>query len=462
MGITGVAFLVVFIVGLGLCVFRGPVFGLYTYVAVFYLDPPSRWWGAHLPDVRWSLVAAVVTLLCVLVRKRNPAREPFLSHALTWIFILYVAWMWVQTPFVVSKEHLTGAILFTKYLVLLYIIYEIVDSQERVRDFLLAHVAGCFYLGWLALSMTQGGRLEGVGGPGIDDANTMSMHFGTGLVVGATLLMTERTNWRAWCTLVAMPFILNGIILGNSRGATVGLLAGGLALFWMKPTAYRKQFVIFGVLGVVLLLSLAHNEFWDRLSTLQAVRGDQEELDFSAKSRVAIVAAQWQMFLDHPFGAGHAGTEALSRQYLGAEYLATRDGDAPEDAARSSHNTFMSVLVDQGIPGVLLLAALLFWAWRAIRVATRKGQSDPRPWGYAAAVGAALVVAVVAGQFSPYLKAEVQYWCLGLLMTLAAAARASRAADAPKPTRAPVDLITVGAAASTRGLERGRFHAADR
>jgi hypothetical protein len=414
--LTSILFLLAFAAGLSLCIFRGPVWGLYVYLAVFYLDPPSRWWGQSLPDLRWSLLAALITLICVFLQKRNSPRAPFAAHALTWIFAFYVIWMWVQTPFVVSVEHLDGAILFTKYLVLLYIIYEIVDTPEKVRDFLLAHIAGCLYLGWLAFSATGGGRLEGVGGPGIDDANTMSMHFGTAVAAGAMLLMTER-GWRFWFVLVAMPFMLNGIILGNSRGAVLGLLAGGLMLFRLRPAAYRKQFLVFGALGGVLLLYLAHDAFWDRLFSLSAVTGAEQELDFSASSRVDILAAQWRMFLDHPFGAGHGGTETLSTKYLSAEYMAVETG------TRSSHNTFMSVVVDQGVPGICLLLALLFWVWRTVRFAARKGQTDSRAWGYSAAVAGALAVAVVAGQFSPYLKAEVQYWCLGLLMTLASLAK---------------------------------------
>ena len=51
---TAIIFLLLFAGGLGLCLFRHPIYGLYTYVAVFYLHPPSRWWAAALPDLRWS------------------------------------------------------------------------------------------------------------------------------------------------------------------------------------------------------------------------------------------------------------------------------------------------------------------------------------------------------------------------------------------------------------------------
>ena len=45
---------------------RHPIYGLMTYVAVFFLHPPSRWWGQGLLSYgRWAVMAAFVTLLAV-------------------------------------------------------------------------------------------------------------------------------------------------------------------------------------------------------------------------------------------------------------------------------------------------------------------------------------------------------------------------------------------------------------
>jgi hypothetical protein len=413
---------------------------------VFYLHPPSRWWGAFLPDLRWSLLAATVTLICVFAQrsKRESARAPFFSSGLVWAFALYVLWMWIQLTFVDNSDHLQGTILFTKYFVLIYLIYEIVDSPERVRNFLVAHVLGCFYLAWLAYEAVNSGRLEGVGGPGIDDSNTMSMHLGTGVAVGAILLLTERGTWRFWTTLVAMPFLLNGIMQGSSRGAFLGLVAGGLCLFWLKPAAYRKQFVVFGILGVLLFAYLANDVFLSRISSLGAVTDDSAELDFSAASRLVIIAAEWQMFLDYPLGVGHNGTATLSAQYLPREYLTySADGTL----ARSSHNMLTSVLVDQGIVGAILVIVVLVWAWRSAGAVTRRSGREARTWAYGAAISAALMVVVVAGQFAPYLKAEVQYWLLGLLLCMR---------NLPAPSTAPQTVEASPPQGRPAAFARGR------
>lgn len=433
MALTSLAFLAAFFGGLGLSIFRGPIWGLYTYLAVFYLHPPSRWWGTFLPDLRWSLLAAVVTLACVFWhRKPNPERKPFFSNGIAWIFALYVLWMWVQILFVPSDDHLDGVVLFTKYFVLLYLIYAIIDTPEKVRNFLLAHVVGCFYLAWLAYTAEGAGRLEGVGGPGIDDSNTMSTHFGTGIVVAAALLLTEK-RWRYWLPVIALPFLLNGMMQGGSRGAFVGLVAGGLTLFWLKPPAFRKRFMLYAALGGVCfaMLALPNELFMGRITSLRAVTAEDEQLDFSAQSRLVIIKAEWEMFWDYPLGVGHAGTAFLSPRYLAPEYLTW---SANGIAARSSHNIFMQVIVDQGIPGMVLLAALLVCCVRNVRAVTkRSGGQDPVAWTYGAAIAAGLVVVVVAGQFAPYLKAEVQYWLLALLMCMRALKDAQLATEKVEP-----------------------------
>ena len=67
MSLTGIGFLAVY--GLGLLLsFKHPLFGLFSYMWAFYNDPVARWWGEGLPDLRWSLVSAVVTTVAVLLR----------------------------------------------------------------------------------------------------------------------------------------------------------------------------------------------------------------------------------------------------------------------------------------------------------------------------------------------------------------------------------------------------------
>lgn len=400
-----------------------PVYGLYTYVAVFYLHPPSRWWGGAIPDLRWSLSAAAVTFIALYLhrQKLQPERN-FHQSTVIRLFLLYVVWMWLQWPWVASPTHGDGVVLFTKYAILMYLIYKLIDNERDFYGFCLVHVLGCAYFGWLVYIAPPGGRLEGVGGPGVDDANSLAMHLSTGLMF-ASFMMLASKGWIRWVILGAIPFILNGIIQTQTRGAIVGLFLGALVTVYLKPRKYARTYYALAGLGVLAFLFAANEVFLDRMQTLTAATTDEVEWDNSAASRVAIVKAQLRMFADNPMGVGHQGTAFLSRQYLDERWLAYDSGD------RASHNTIMSVLVDQGIPGILLISILIITAWKMlVRMKRMDVLGLPDQLGlYRTMIGGSLVTILGAGMFAQNLKAEVWIWNLVLLVVLYEISRASAA-----------------------------------
>jgi O-antigen ligase len=87
---------------------------------------------------------------------------------------------------------------------------------------------------------------------------------------------------------------------------------------------------------------------------------------------------------------------------------------------RAAHNTFMQVLVEQGIIGALLYMLLSVWVLRQLwqlKQMDKQGLS-PQLSLYRAGVGCALTSAYIAGMFSGFLKAEVNIWLLALLAAL--------------------------------------------
>lgn len=421
MSITGFIFMLAFLGALALALIRRPVYGLYAYVIVFYVHPPSRWWGAFLPDLRWSLLAAAVTLIAVWRLPADKSRQSWLSTTPARILVAYTVWLWIQFLWALNVEaQREVSILFTKYVVLFYLIYRLVDTPAEVRRFMFVHIAGCFYLGILAFTSDVSGRLEGVGGPGIDEANTLAMQLATGAMIGAMVILAER-GWLQWFCIAAMAFVLNGIVLSGSRGAFLGILCAGLVMFFLKPAVYKRLFYVFAVLGVVLFLSLAPRLFWERMGTITAAVDDTAEMDTSAESRLVLIDAQWKMAARYPLGAGHRGTEVLSTQYLDEKYLANTPVSAG-DRARSSHNTFMTALVEQGVPGAIMYLMLWIWCVRALRQLKRHASQH---WPTAtiaqiAGLGGALTVIFVTGIFVDYLKMEIQTWLLAILASLTA------------------------------------------
>ena len=414
MSLTALAFLLMFGAGCSAAIFLRPIYGLYLYIAVFYLDPPSRWWSSGLPPMRWSLLAAAVTLLAMFIHRDSIKRDgSWIQSGIGKILIIYTVWMWIQWPWVLSPLQLEGTILYTKYCVLFYLMYQLIDTEETFQQFCLVHVLGCAYLGWLIYLAPDAGRLESVGGSGIGNANTLGMHIGTGLIMGGFLLFTLQ-GWARWLVIGVMPLIVNGIFQTETRGAFVGLFVAGLVAIYLKPKKIRKKFYALAILGVVGALSFVNEALLTRLSTMQAAVDESAEWDNSALSRVATAKAQLEMFFDHPLGVGHQGTAILSTEYIAEEWL------DPGVNARASHNTVLTVLVDQGLPGIILFIILAFLIVRILRRLKALDRSGLpfRLAVFRAMIGAVLASIITAGMFAQYFKAEVLIWALILLAIL--------------------------------------------
>ena len=413
MTVTGLVFLLCFFGGLGWALVRNPVFGLYTYVAVFYLNPPSRWWGQFLPDLRWSMLAAAVTIVAALRYRSDVQQASWISNTPAKLLIAYTIWLWIQTPWALdSVQHNEAAWMFTKYLAVSYVVYHLVDTPQKAKSLLLVHLAGCLYLGLLAYGSNVSGRLDGVGGPGIDDSNTLGMQMSTGLVAAAMLMLVDRRWWWAFCGVAAV-FAANTLVLTGSRGAFVALVAGGLVLTYLHPKAYHKKFVVYASIAILGFGALASQQFWERMNTLNAVVDKDQELESSAESRIVMAKAQLQMAAKYPFGNGHRGSEVLSAQYLDKKWLSS-------DGGRSSHNTFLTALVEQGIPGAILYLGFVVWGWRSIRRLRQMSRIAELETltAYGAVAAAGLTVVLVAGIFEDLLKTEVQIWLAALLCSI--------------------------------------------
>lgn len=437
MTLTAVAFVLSYLGGLILAFIRNPRWGLFTYLGAFYLHPPYRWWGAALPEFRWSLVAAIITALSMSSGKISPHATPWASHAITKIVIIYVAYMWIQVAWA-NPRHMEGLILMTKYVVMFYVIYRLITDEQGLVVFALAHVAGCFYFGLLAMQASDSGRLEYVGGPGANDANTLGMHMTTGLIFAGSLILSQR-GWRRWAVLAAVPVLANCVVQTESRGAFLGAAVGGVVYYLMAPKIHRKYFAMLGVLGVAVLLAQAPNSFWERMGTIKTAQ-DEFKIDHSAESRVVLAKAQLQMFLDHPLGLGFDTTSHLSRNYLDVEWLTALPGvDVATHGVRGSHNTVLTVVVDQGIPGITLLVIGLFCvAGMMIRLKRLDSRGPNATLALMnAAICGSLVAVAVSGMFTNYLKAEVQLWLIALLVASVEIVRRTERVSAIERQRRP-------------------------
>jgi hypothetical protein len=429
MSLTTVAFLLAFMAGLVTAFSRHPIFGLMTYVGVFYLHPPSRWWGQALPDPGWAMIAAAVTMLAVIVHKnRNKVSlAPLFREKIVIGLIMFLVWILIQSTWALDQAfHSEFVALIFKYILLIVMMYICIDSEKHMRYFLWAHVMGCFYLGWIAFTSYGGGRFEGFGGPGIGDANTGGFQIVTGILTGAALFISGK-KWDRIALFGLMPIIVNGLITTISRSGFLAAAVGGLVFNFFAPKQSRKLVRIVSVLGLVLFGLLTNDVYWTRMESLKQA-GEQVEGVDTGTSRLVIINAQWQMFQKWPMGCGHRCTATLSSQYMDDVYLT----GPPGNRSRSSHNTFMSLLVEQGVIGALMYFALAIWtAFKVFSVARVVRKTEGLLSSYFPAIAGVVVITIVGDLFVDYLKLEVRIWFIALLLIVERMARAEISAAKP-------------------------------
>jgi hypothetical protein len=218
MSISLLLFCLILIAGLLLTLFKNPKYGLYTYLLVFYGFPPARWWGKGLPDIRWSLIVSVITLVAMMIHSSTVSKRNWLSYFPAKMLVTYAVWMSVQFIWITHVDtHTKGLTLLIKYIILYYMIYKLLNTEKDLIQFIMAHILGCFYFGMLAKEGAGAGRLEGIGGPGVSDANTFGMHQATGLIMASVFLLYSNRKIVA-VSLLSVPFILNAVVLTQSRG----------------------------------------------------------------------------------------------------------------------------------------------------------------------------------------------------------------------------------------------------
>jgi hypothetical protein len=333
------------------------------------------------------------------------------------LLIVFAAYMWLETFWAVNAEYaLDGAILFSKYVALFWMVSRLVRDEQGIEYFSLAHVYGCLMWGYIAWTTDVRGRFEVPQGPGVDDSNMLGFHLATGLAF-AGMMFIGLSGTRRWLAFAAIPLILNAVILTASRSAMIGLVAGGLGCLLFGPAKYRVRLAGAGVLGIVLVLLLAQDDiFWQRAATIPGVSDEERPLDDAAVARIEAIKGEWKMFLDYPMGAGHRGNEVLSPQYINAAVL-TGEG------FRSAHTTVMAALVDHGIPGILIYLSLQLWALKKLLRLRRLARSGSSRIGiYTGAIAGGFFAYTVCGLFLNLIKAEVFIWMLGLIVAVERAA----------------------------------------
>lgn len=385
------------------------------YLLTFFAAPDLWWWGRDLPDLRFALVAGVILLVSSGMhasgaenRRVSPSHWAAAAMGVNALFVHFALAVQPNSSMRVLAELL-------KFLLLFCLMTMAIRDRRDFRAVITAMALGSAYIGFEILVNQRGtfsaGRLEGVGAPGANTANSLADLMLVVLPLVGALLVASPV-WQKLVAVLSAPLTLNVILLCNSRGAFLGLIAAAGCFPLLSRGRTRKRAVQTLLLGAVALyLMLGDPRILERFTTTFA---GSEERDQSAASRLEFWKAGVTMLGDYPFGAGGGAFKFA----IGGRYLRELSGIEEE---RSLHNGYLTEATSWGVQGLALQLWLLGAAtWGAYRASTRcrvAGDAD------AALVGICVVVSGVSllihSMFGTFLGNEWGYWVAALLVRYA-------------------------------------------
>ncbi len=160
-----------------------------------------------------------------------------------------------------------------------------------------------------------------------------------------------------------------GVVLSFSRGGAVAL--GLLAIALVVLRLVRPRFVIVMLLALGLIL-VAFPQYTNRLTSLAAVSGLGEgstasAVDNSLLSRATETLAAALVIVDHPvIGVGPGMFPFYYEDYAEVVGILIRN-----DAERESHNLYLGLGAELGLPGLLVFLVIAYQTVRMILAARR-------------------------------------------------------------------------------------------
>lgn len=426
---------------------------LCLYLILLFLRPHE-----YIPSLTNLRLPLVVACLCVashvlesLHRARRLVQLSPASKSLLWLSL----WMLLALPFAFWKggafETITNQ--WLKLLVLFVLLSSGLTSLGQLRRLLWVCTASVMLVSLLAIAeyspadpSETATRLSAQVGGLYSGANYFSLTIVTLLPFATFLFLSDPGWWARWLAGGAAGVLAAANILTQSRAGTLGFLL--ILVVWgvqaTRGELRRATSLVVLLLGLFVFVTQAPGSYWRRISTL-VEDPPPEELATSAYLRAAVDSEQERsellkkgvlLTLENPvFGVG-AGNfdDASARRWntgTGRDWLA-------------SHNTYLQISAELGLPGLALYLLVLGRLFASIRHVRRFVLASPSPDRsallLAEVLGTMLLVYVFMSLFASVAYDPYFFLVAGLIEAL-------RHQVLPPPQVAPLHLVRTPARA---------------
>jgi O-antigen ligase len=286
------------------------------------------------------------------VFERGKVRKPALGHVFMALFVVsaVLSFLWSLYP----EGTLIEAFSYVQLFTMVWLIWELAPRVEEQMHLMRAYVFGTFVSGidtlYLFLSHQESVYQRYAGAK--LDANDLGLIMALSIPMSYYLLIQNHGR-MVWVYRVQLILAGTTILLTASRGATLATIVALTIVPLTQARLGGRQRVAL-LLTVIFLLGgilfVVPETSWERLATVPT---EIEQGTFTG--RTIIWKAGWEIFRAHPFvGIGANAFRVIVSRELA---MPIRMGEA--DPAPPAHNTFLSVLVEQGVLGFAVFCGML-------------------------------------------------------------------------------------------------------
>mgnify|MGYP000264602489 FL=1 len=391
---------------------KGAHWGFYIYQLVYFLNPEHRWWSSSLPGLPYPLITSITLLLTYLIARKkytynNLSQLPYLKWAVLLILSYCLAYYFAVQP----DKHHKFTIYYFQMLVIVAIAYKVLDTQQKLEWALLAYLVGAAYIGYEAyvVGRDEFGRVEGIGMVDAPESN------GTAAAIAPAISILIFYFWKGGiklklATLIMGAFIVNGLVLINSRGAFLGAAISGIyfifEMFKGKVQVKSQKLIAatFIILGLAAMTVVVDESFMNRMNTLSEV--EDESKSGSHRYRLWLIALE--MSPEYPFGTGAFGYQHLSPQYVPEALFFNNQ------KKKAVHSIWMQCLSEVGWIGFLSFIIIVLYCLRFLSKIKAKCVTENNTYNYylAQALLSAFLGMLVASSFIDQFRVQIVYWMI--------------------------------------------------
>ncbi len=393
-----------------------------------------------------TMGAALLTLPLERRGMRMPPPVYFTLALLGWAFVGFTS---TQYPGLVWNR----LIEFAKIVGVMFVAVNVLTTSARLRFFLLAFLGSFAYFpvrGALITYFAYGG---GVGGRAAwnytyENPNDLAGMCLLVFAMAVGMFVVDRRSWIRASAAVGMLILPLVVLLSQSRGAFIALLA--VVAIALRGYWRRGKLLLGAAAAIVVLVFATPDSVWKRLGTIKDVTSEQTAVkaddEGSARQRMEIWKVSSTVFAENPLlGVGLGAYPPV--HFVTAQ---RSNFDPTARGARDNHSTYLNLLAETGLPGLLLFLGVVGSALAYARRTRRMADAErPRSSLQLYYLELGLIGYLVAGIWGTYGQLVLTYLHIAVIY---AASRVLRDGLAPAAPRIPPALPVRRPA--TRGMTR--------